>query len=69
MLTYLPFYAAAIIGQRISYLFYFLPTLPAVALASSYFLHGTPVPRVVRWAYVAAVLLAFYGYFPFKPVA
>lgn len=65
--TYLPFVVASGIGQRISYIFYFLPTLPAVALAGSYFLLTAGLPRAVIWTYVAAVLLGFYGYFPFKP--
>jgi predicted membrane-bound dolichyl-phosphate-mannose-protein mannosyltransferase len=67
-LTYLPFVAATVFGQRIAYLFYFLPTLPAVALAGSYFFLGNRIPRVVILAYLAMVLFAFYGYFPFKPV-
>jgi len=66
--TYLPLCAASVLGQRISYLFYFLPTLPAVALAGSHFLVEAGLPRSVRWAYIAAVLLGFYGYFPFKVV-
>ena len=66
--TYLPFLGASVLGQRISYLFYFMPTLPAVVLAGSYFLLGTGLPRFVIAVYLAAVLLGFYGYFPFKPV-
>jgi predicted membrane-bound dolichyl-phosphate-mannose-protein mannosyltransferase len=66
--TYAPFVAASLFGQRISYLFYFLPTLPAVTLAGSYFLLHAGLPRLVVWAYLAAVGLGFYGYFPFKPV-
>jgi dolichyl-phosphate-mannose-protein mannosyltransferase len=67
--TYLPFWVMTLLGQRIAYLFYFLPTLPAVALAGSYFLLRTDLPRLVRGLYLLAVLLGFYGYFPFKPAA
>jgi predicted membrane-bound dolichyl-phosphate-mannose-protein mannosyltransferase len=64
--TYFPLCLAALFGQRISYIHYFLPTLPAVALAGSYFLLRAGLPRVVLWMYLGAVLLGFYGYFPFK---
>lgn len=67
-LNYLPFVAASVIGQRISYLFYFMPTLPAVALGGSYFLLAAGLPRFMVGVYIAAVLFGFYGYFPFKPV-
>jgi hypothetical protein len=66
--TYAPFYAAALLGQRIVYLFYFLPTLPAVALAGGAFLARSGLPRFVRWAYVGAVLVGFCQYFPFEAV-
>jgi predicted membrane-bound dolichyl-phosphate-mannose-protein mannosyltransferase len=66
--TFLPFVAASLFGQRISYLFYFLPVLPAITLAGSFFLLKTGLPRVVLWTYLTAVLLGFYGYFPFKPI-
>ncbi len=66
--TYAPFVAASVLNQRISYLFYFMPALPAVTLAGSYFLLHSGLPRVVAWVYVVAVLAGFYGYFPFRPV-
>ena len=64
--TYAPFWPAAELGHRISYLFYFLPTLPAVALGVGQLLHAPQLPRAIRWAYIGAVLLGFYGYFPFR---
>ncbi len=67
--TYVPFCAATLLEQRVAYLFYFLPTLPAVALAGSSFLLGTRLPRPVPWACLAAVLIGFCAYFPFKLIA
>jgi dolichyl-phosphate-mannose-protein mannosyltransferase len=67
--TYLPFCVAAVASQRVMYLFYFLPTLPAVTLAGSLLLVGSGLPRPVLWCYLAVVLFASYGYFPFRPGA
>ncbi len=64
--TYGPFWPAAMIAHRISYLFYFLPTIPAVAIGAARFLYGPAIPAAVRWAFIGAVLLGFYGYFPFR---
>ncbi|MCX6022904.1 MAG: glycosyltransferase family 39 protein [Chloroflexi bacterium] len=66
--TYAPFFLTTVLFHRISYLYYFLPTLPAVALANSLFLTRARLPRLVLWVYLAAVLLGFYGYFPFKSI-
>lgn len=66
--TYGPFWPAAELGHRISYLFYFLPTLPAVALGMGQLLHAPQLPRAIRWAYIGAVLLGFYAYFPFRTI-
>ena len=66
--TYGPFWPAALLAHRISYIFYFLVTLPAVAIGAAQLMYAPQTPRLVRWAYIGAVLLGFYAYFPFRQV-
>lgn len=68
VVTYAPFWPAALLAHRISYLFYFLPVIPAVAIAAAQLMNAPQVPRAIRWSYIAAVLLGFYGYFPFRQI-
>jgi len=66
--TYAPFWPAAIFAHRISYLFYFLPTLPSITVGIAQVINDPVVPRLVRWTYIGAVLLAFAVYFPFRQI-
>jgi predicted membrane-bound dolichyl-phosphate-mannose-protein mannosyltransferase len=64
--TYLPPFAAAVLMDRISYIFYFLPVLPAICAGIAYFLLDTRLPRIVPLTYAASVLLGFGVLFPFR---
>jgi len=63
LMSYVPFLLSWALTSRVSYIFYMLPSVPAIALAIA--LLGDAVPRVVRWGFVAAVVYAFYFSYPF----
>jgi predicted membrane-bound dolichyl-phosphate-mannose-protein mannosyltransferase len=63
---YLPLVAGALQAPRHTYLYYFLPTLPAVAIGVAAILRAPRVPRPVLAAYLAAAAVCFVVYFPFR---
>jgi dolichyl-phosphate-mannose-protein mannosyltransferase len=66
--TYLPFYPAVIFGQRVTYIFYFLATVPAICAAIAQMIADQNPPKLVLLFYLGVVLLAFFFMFPFKIV-
>lgn len=68
VVTYLPYYPAVLMGNRVTYLFYFLPTIPAVCASIAYMIADQNPPKLVVLFYLGVVLVSFYLLFPFKVI-
>jgi len=66
--TYLPFYPMSIIGHRISYIFYFLNTIPSVCAAVTSLILDQRPPKILIGVYLIAVIVGFILLFPFKTI-
>lgn len=66
--TYLSYYPLVLLTHRTTYIFYFLPTLPSLAVAIAQLLRQSRLPSLVTWVYVLALAVAFAVYFPFHRV-
>lgn len=66
--NYLPYVILAGMTQRIMYIYYLLPAVPAIAAAIAILLARSGLPRLVRWGFVAAYTVGFAAYFPFRQV-
>ncbi len=65
-MSYLPYFIVAHLLQRWVYTFYFLPTLPAVALGLSVMLKDDKFSRYVLYGIAALQIIWFFIYFPVK---
>ena len=63
--NYFPYLALFTVG-RVTYPFYFIPALPAVAMGASYFLTRKWVYRYLPVLYVAGAFVFFFVFFPDK---
>lgn len=68
VVTYLPYYPATIIGHRVTYLFYFLMSVPAVCGAAAHMILDQNPPKLIVLFYLSVVLVSFYIMFPFKVI-
>jgi len=66
--TYLSYYPLVIVGHRVTYLFYFLSTIPALCGGIAYMIADQNPPKLVVIFYLAVVAVSFYLMFPFKIV-
>lgn len=63
---WLPFVLLAVAAARVTYLYYFLPVVPAACVVVASLLLRAGLPRVVIWGYIAAYAIGFAAYFPFR---
>jgi predicted membrane-bound dolichyl-phosphate-mannose-protein mannosyltransferase len=68
LFTYLPFILMSLLWQRISYLFYFLSTIPSVCAAVAYAIIDQKTPRILLFLYLTIVVYFFIAMFPFKAI-
>lgn len=66
--NYLPYVILALLTPRIMYIYYFLPLVPAAAIGIALLLTRSGLPRAVLWGFVAAYLVGFLAYFPFRSI-
>jgi len=66
--TYLPYVALVLLNNRVTYLYYFLPAVPATAVAVALLLLRGGLPRFVAWGYLVMYGIGFAAYFPFRQI-
>jgi predicted membrane-bound dolichyl-phosphate-mannose-protein mannosyltransferase len=66
--NYLPYVALALATDRIMYIYYVLPAIPAVAAGIAILMARAGLPRFVRVGFVVAYALGFAAYFPFREI-
>ena len=66
--NYLPYVALALLNNRITYIYYFLPVVPALGAVIAMLLLRSGLPRAVQLGYVAIYLIGFAAYFPFRQI-
>jgi predicted membrane-bound dolichyl-phosphate-mannose-protein mannosyltransferase len=66
--NWLPYAFLGVVSNRIMYIYYFLPVVPAVATAIAVLLLRAKLPRFVPWGFVALYIVGFIAYFPFRVI-
>ncbi len=64
--SYVPLIVLALVSDRVMFLYYALPVIPGLAIATAVLLRRARLPDIVTWGYMAAMLAAFVAYFPFR---
>ena len=64
--TFTPFFLASLLADRITYIFYALPIVPAFVVGLALVLRRAGLPAIVLWGFVIFVVIAFIGYYPIR---
>ena len=64
--NFLPLVLLSLVGNRVTYIYYMLPVVPGLAVAITALLLRSGLPLFVTVAFLAAYLLGFAAYFPFR---
>ncbi len=65
---YLPLVVLSLVGNRVTYIYYVLPAVPAVAIFTALLLLRLGLPRFVTWGFGVAYAVGFAAYFPFREI-
>ena len=66
--SWLPFVVLVLVSHRVTYIFYFLPVVPAAAAVLAVLLWRSGLPRWIGGAYAVAYVIGFLAYFPFRQI-
>ena len=66
--NYVPYIFLAVFTNRIMYIYYTLPLVPAVAAGVALLLLRSGLPPLIRWGFLLAYVAGFVAYFPFRQI-
>jgi dolichyl-phosphate-mannose-protein mannosyltransferase len=66
--NYLPYLVLEVFTQRVMYIYYMLPVVPALGVATAILLRRGALPRPVTWGFVIAYAVGFAAFFPFRQI-
>ena len=66
--NYVPYLFLAVFTNRIMYIYYALPLVPALAAGVALLLVRSGLPSLLRWGFVLAYFAGFIAYFPYRQI-
>jgi predicted membrane-bound dolichyl-phosphate-mannose-protein mannosyltransferase len=66
--NYLPYVFLALFTNRIMYIYYALPLVPALAAGVALLLLRSGLPSPIRWGFLVAYLAGFVAFFPYRQI-